>query len=47
MRFEIAHEAKNPHGWMRVSGFEGPPLALAVFIKRPQAELKSALRRKF
>jgi hypothetical protein len=27
-----------------VSGFWAPPLALAVFFKRPQAEVKSALK---
>jgi hypothetical protein len=36
---------KTRNGWMRVSGFWWPPLALAVFIERPQAEVKSALRR--
>jgi len=34
----VKAKTKNPLG-LRQSGF---PLALAVFIKRPQAELKSA-----
>src|SRR6185436_2140449 len=39
----VAQENKNPTDLAKGRvGFCGPPLALAVFISRPQAELKSA-----
>jgi hypothetical protein len=45
---DIAHrpEKQKTRGPKVVSGFWAPPLALAVFIKRPQAEVKSALTKR-